>query len=82
MMMKISEEQSPQDKGMGHVMEDDNKMSEAGKQTHPVLEMKSVIVEEYTAGKPRNKPIQDLEVHYVSRTCRSDQQADWLEFCS
>lgn len=67
---------------MGQVMRDNNKISEAGKQTQPVLKTKSVFMEEYTGGEPRNKPIQDLEVLYVSKTCRWDSQADRLEFCS
>lgn len=43
--MKISEGRSPQNEGMGHIMRNDNKMSEAGKQTQPVLETKSVCGE-------------------------------------
>lgn len=43
--MKIPEGRSPQDEGMGHMMRNDNKMSEAWKQTQPVLETKSVCEE-------------------------------------
>ena len=57
--MKIPEGRSPPEKEMGHMMRDDNKMSEAGKQTQAVLEIKSVFVEVYPGGEPRNKPLQD-----------------------